>query len=309
MDYKKIVEAVFHDDPTLPSTLIYDYGITRVYKINTSEPLIVRIVKDDTASYQFQATLLDAVAGQDNLTARILYWETRSIGNQAYGIQVQTYIPGKPIEHYPNGKQSRAIIKTIYELQQRLCAASSKVATNSVQNIHNIIKERYSLVPDCPIKESAARLLEQKRYLKLMSQPEQCVIHGDLWYKNIHLEQTENQIKVRLIDFEPLISGPNILQPAILFSSYFLLSALLFESDRLYLFNMDELFSYWPESLNKDDILLMMLVFPVALSLLKEIRFSKSPDADPEIRQLTMDPLEKSIQIIRKISGLKVFGC
>ena len=305
MEYKKIVEAVLHDDPALPYTLIYDHEITKVYKINTPELLIVRIVKDDRSSYQFQTTLLGAVAGQDNLTARILYWETRVIGNHAYGIQVQTYIPGEPVEYYPSGKQSRAIIKVVYDLQQRLCAASSQVATNSVQNIHNIIKERYALVQDCPIKESAARLLEQKRYLELISQPEQCVIHGDLWYKNIHLEQTENHINVRLIDFEPLIVGPTILQPAILFSSYFLLSALLFEPDRLQLFDIDELLSYWPESLNKDDILLMMLIFPIALGMLKEIRFSKKPDTDPEIRQLTMDPFEKSIQIIRKISGLK----
>lgn len=303
MDYKRIVEAVFHDDPSVPCILIYDNGKTRVYQISTPDPLIVRVLKGDTSSYQFQADLLEEVAAQDNLTARILYWETKKIENQAYGVQVQTYVPGKPIEYYPNDEQSKAIINTVYNLQQRLCTASSKVKTNSIQNIHNIITQRYSLIKNCPIKKSAAKLLGQKRYLELISQPDQCVIHGDLWYKNIHLEQFEHQIDARLIDFEPLILGPNILQPAILFSSYFLLSALIFEPNRLNLFNIDDLLSYWPESLNKDDVLLMMLVFPIALGLLKEYRFSKDSHTDPKIHQLEMEPFEKSIQIIRKISG------
>jgi Ser/Thr protein kinase RdoA (MazF antagonist) len=304
MDYKRIVDAVFHEDPTLPCTLIYDNGRTKVYQIGTSDPLIVRVLKGDASSYQFQATLLEAVATRDNLSARILYWETKEIENQAYGIQVQTYIPGKPIESYPTGEQSQAIIQAVYHLQQRLCMVTSKVKTDSIQSIHNIIQQRYSLVKDCPIKESAAKLLEQKRYLELISQSKQCVIHGDLWYKNIHLEQIANQIDARFIDFEPLILGPKILQPAILFSSYFLLSALLFEPTRLNLFNLDELLSYWPAPLNKDDILLMMLVFPIALGLLKEFRFSRDPNTDPGTHQLDMEPFEKSIQIIKKISGL-----
>jgi hypothetical protein len=303
MDYKRIVEAVFDEDPTLPCTLIYDNGKTRVYQIGTPDPLIVRVLKSDARSYHLQATLLEAVAAQDNLTARILYWETREIENQIYGIQIQTYVSGKPIEYYPTGKQSEAIVHAVNRLQQRLCAVSSKLKTGSIPSIHSIIQQRYSSVKDCPMKRSAAKLLAQKRYLDLISQPEQCVIHGDLWYKNIHLEQIGNQIDARLIDFEPLILGPSILQPAILFSSYFLLSALLFEPARPDVFNLDELLSYWPAPLNKDDVLSMMLVFPIALGLLKEIRFSQHPDTDPGTHQLAMEPFERSVQIINTISG------
>lgn len=304
MDYKRIVDAVFQDDQTLPCILIYDNGKTRVYQVSTPDPLIVRVLKGDTSSYQLQAVLLEEVAAQDNLTARILYWETKTVENQAYGVQVQTYVPGKPVEEYPNGEQSKAIINAVHELQQRLCTASHKVNINSIQNIHTIIEQRYPFVKDCPIKTSAAQLLAQKRYLELISQPEQCVIHGDLWYKNFHLEQLGNQINVRLIDFEPLILGPDILQPAILFSSYFLLSAFLFEPNRLDLFKIDDLLSGWPQPLKKDDILLMMLVFPIALGLLKEYRFSQASGADPKIHRLEMEPFEKSIDVIRKISGL-----
>src|SRR5512141_638924 len=99
MDYKRIVDAVFQDDPTLPSILIYDNGKTRVYQISTPDPLIVRVLKGDTSSYQFQADLLEEVAAQDNLTARILHWETKENKNQVYGVQVQTYVPGKPVEN------------------------------------------------------------------------------------------------------------------------------------------------------------------------------------------------------------------
>jgi hypothetical protein len=86
MDYQRIVEAVFHEDPAIPCTLIYDNGKTRVYQINIPDPLIVRVLKGDTSSYQFQAALLEEVAAQDNSAARILYWETKEIENQAYGV-------------------------------------------------------------------------------------------------------------------------------------------------------------------------------------------------------------------------------
>ena len=221
----------------------------------------------------------------------------------SYGIQVQTFVPGKPLEQYPNREQSKAIINAVYTLHQRLCAATSKVETSSISSIHGALKQMYSLVNDCPIKTAAAKLFGQERYLELISQPEQFLLHGDLWYKNIHLEQSRNNIDARFVDIDPLLLGPKILQPAILFSSYFLLYALTFVPNTLNLFDLDDLLSYWPEPLIKDDVLLMMLVFPVGVGLLKEYQFSLDSNTDPKIRQLAMEPLEKSIQIINEISG------
>jgi hypothetical protein len=45
----------------------------------------------------------------------------------------------------------------------------------------------------------------------------------------------------------------------------------------------------------------MMLVFPIALGLLKEYRFSKVPNTDAEVRRLELEPFEKSVQIINRL--------
>jgi len=304
MEYQQNIEAVFREDQSLPYTILYDKGNTKVYRIDTPNPIIIRVAEGDTSSHQFQAALLEELAAQDELTARILYWEIREIGDKPYGIQVQTYIPGKPLGHYPNKEQSKAIVGAIYNLHKRLCIASSRLGISSIPDIHKTVQQLYSLVDNCPIKAAATKLLEQKRYLELISQTEQCIIHGDLWYKNIHIEQTQNEIDVRLVDIDPLILGPKILQPAILFSSYFLLTALTIDPNAQEIFDLDGLLSYWPEPLNKKDVLLMMQLFPVGVGLLKEIRFSQDPHTNPEIHRSAMEPLERSIQIICEISGM-----
>ena len=302
MDYQKIIEAVFHDDPALPYTILYDIGKTRVYRINMPNPMIVRVVEGDASSYKFQTSLLAELAAQDNLTARILHWETKEVGNKQYGIQVQTNVPGKSLEHYPTREQSKAIVNAVYNLQQRLCVETSKVETSPITNIHNALKHLYSLVNDCPSKIAASKLFRQERYHDLISQPEQFLIYGDLWFKNIHIDQFRNKIDVRFVDIDPILLGPKILQPAILYSSYFLLSALTFIPKKIEFFDLDVLLSYWPEPLKKDDVLLMMLVFPIGVGLLKEYQFAQDSNTDPKIRQLAMVPLEKSIEIINEIS-------
>lgn len=296
-----MIDAVLMDDPELPRRLIYHFGRTRVYQINVPEALVVRIIEDDSSSYQFQVALLDEAAGQDELTTRILYWETRVTSNGALGVQVQTFIPGEAVKSYPEYWQTKAVIQAVYNLQERLCTASNKMETGFIPNIDDIIKQRYAQVDDCPIKTSAGKLLEHERYIKLVSQPGQCLIHGDLWYRNIHLDGSGNKMKARFIDFEPIITGPAILQPATLFSSYFLLSAVLFEPDGMNSFNLDELLSFWPAPLTKDDVLVMMSVFPVALGLLKQYRFSRAENADREMHRVDMEPLEKCVQVIDRM--------
>jgi hypothetical protein len=301
MDYKKIIDTVFQNNPALPCSLVHKVGNTKVYRIDTPTPLIVRVAQDDVSSYKSQAALQSETAAQDGLTARILCWETRKIQDQVLGIQVQTFIPGKPIEGYPNREQAQAIVGAVYKLQDRLCRASKKIGTNDIPSFHKVIQQIIPLVDDCPIKTAAIALMENERYLELISQPEQCLIYGDLWYKNLLLDQTGGQTVVRFIDIDPLLLGPKLLQPAILFSSYFLFYALLFEPNPPELFNLDELLSFWPQPLDKKDILLMMQVFPIGLGLRKEYQFSRDHDADTQDHRSTMKPFERSVQIINRL--------
>jgi len=302
LEFEKIINTVFHNDKTFPTKILYEQGTTKVVQVKTPTPVIVRIAEGDRSSYEFQSTLLTELAGQDALTSQILYWETRELGNKPYGIQVQTYVPGEPVDHYPDQKGAKAIVNTAYQLHKRLCSASTKVEITSIPKTHDLIIQMLPMVSSCPIKTAAEKLVKQHRYLELISQPEQHLIYGDLWYKNILLEFYGNKTTVRFIDIDPIVLGPSILQPAILFASYFLFSAFILEPKEPDTFNLDDLISYWPEPLNKKDILLLMQVFPIGLGLLKTVQLSQS-NMDFNGRQSILEPFEKSIQAIEKMIG------
>lgn len=300
MDYKSIVKSVLQEDASLPHVLIYEHDKTKVYRIDLPTPLILRILEGDTSSQEYRAALQSELAADDDLTSKILYWETREINKQSHGIQIQTFIPGEPIDQFPNENESQAVVHAVYTLHQRLSQAAEKIGTNSAASIHALINQLLPAVRDCPIKTAAAKLLDHSRYRELISQPDQTLIYGDLWYKNLLLEKNGSETVVRFVDIDPLVLGPAILQPAILFSSYFLFTKLLFEPNAMDTFDLEKYLSFWPEPLQEFDMLLMMLVFPVGLGLLKEFQFSQAGDIDPQIHQATMKPFEQSIAFLSR---------
>ena len=298
MDYKAIIDSVLQGDVSFPHVLIYEFNKTKVYRIDLPTPIVMRIAEGETASQDYRASLQAELAAEDGLTSKILYWETREINDQPYGIQIQTFITGKPIDHFPNEKESKAVVQAVYILHQRLSWAAEKIGANSAPRFHELIKQIVPMVEDCPVKGTAKKLLNNSRYLELMSQPEQTMIYGDLWYKNLLMEKNGSEDVVRFVDIDPLVLGPAILQPGILFSSYFLLTKLTLEPGTLNSFDLGKYLSLWPESLNEYDILLMMLVFPVGLGLRKELQLSQVEDLDPSVRQSTMKPFEQSIEFL-----------
>ena len=300
MDYKAIIDSVLQGDVSFPHVLIYEFNKTKVYRIDLPTPLVMRIAEGETASQDYRASLQAELAAEDGLTSKILYWETREINDQPYGIQIQTFIPGEPIDHFPDEEESKAVVQAVYTLHQRLSRAAEKIGTNSAPRFHELIKQIVPMVKDCPVKEAAVKLLDNGRYLELMSQPEQTLIYGDLWYKNLLMEKNGSESIVRFVDIDPLVLGPAILQPGILFSSYFLFARLSFEPKTLNSFDLGKYLSLWPEPLNEFDILLMMLVFPVGLGLRKELQLSQAEDLDSYVRQSTMSPFEQSIEFINK---------
>jgi len=297
IDYKKVIEAVFNPNPQLPCTELYKGGSTEVYRVDTPEPLVVRIASGDKDYYEFQAELLEAIADGDDMTARVLHWEMREIDDQTCGIQIQTYLPETPLDHYPDPVESRAIVKATYALHQRLCAVSNRFSSKGIPTIDEASKNLLAMVDDCPMKEAGGRLLEDERYNELVAQ-EHYLIHSDLWYQNLLFEHTSEEMKVRIVDVDPLIFGPKVLQPAILFSSCFLVSSVLYASDSPHAFDLDKLIEYWPESLNKQDVLLMMQIFPIMLSLRKAYQFAQDPSVAPETHQSNMELYMTCLQVI-----------
>ena len=51
----------------------------------------------------------------------------------------------------------------------------------------------------------------------------------------------------------------------------------MFRSEYLPLSELDRVIEYWPEPLNRPDLLLMMQIFPIVIGLKKEYAFGRIP--------------------------------
>ena len=304
MNYQKIIEAVFNQNPHFPCTNIYQGATSRVYKLDTRNPLIVKIVSVGSSDYyEFQAKLLERIAGPDNLTPRVLHWEMREIDNQTCCIQVQTYLSGAPLDHYPNPDESKAIINAVYTLHQRLCAVSINSFPDEISTIDKIFRNLLWKADDGPIKEAGVNLIKNKRYNALVAKEMQYLTHFDLWSKNLLLDHAAGHVDVQIVDFDALVLAPKMVQPAVFFSSCFLFSSLLFDSNLSHSFDLDEVTECWPESTNKQDMLLMMQLYPVVIGLIKEEQFARNPHSASEPIQGIRDLLMNCLQTIWQMHG------
>ena len=86
---------------------------------------------------------------------------------------------------------------------------------------------------------------------------------------------------MRIIDFDTVF-GPKLLQPAVLFASCFLVSSIMYRSAYLSLSDLEKVIEYWPEPLNRQDLLVMMQVFPIVLGLKTEHAFRRFPEYNKE---------------------------
>ena len=287
MNYKKVIKAVLNPNFRMPCTELYKGLGSEVYRIDTPKPLVVRISQGDKGHFKFQAELMEAIAANDKITPRIFYWEMKETGRHTQGIQVQSYLPGDWLDHYPSLEESKSIVKAVYTIHQRLCDVSDKFGLKNCTTADEVLKSYFSKVDDSPIKSGANELILHKRYNELFASGQQYLSHFDLWPKNFLIEKEGAVIKVRIIDFDTIF-GPRILQPAILFSSCFLVSSLMFRSEYLSLSELDRVIEYWPEPLNRPDLLLMMQIFPIVIGLKKEYAFGRIPGYTQEHHNLNI---------------------
>ena len=141
MNYSKVINAVFNPDPQMPCTELHKGLGTEVYRIDTSTPLVVRFAHGDEGHFKFQAELMEAIAANDEITPRILYWEMDETTKPLNGIQVQSYLPGVQLDHYPSSKESKAIVKSVYTIHQRLCDVSVKFGPDTCSTLSDFLAQ------------------------------------------------------------------------------------------------------------------------------------------------------------------------
>ncbi|XMB86854.1 phosphotransferase [Mycoplasmatota bacterium WC44] len=297
INYKDVIDTILNKSDKYSYKLIHDKG-TKVYLVEIDKPFIVRIAAGHEGKYKFDEELLECIHEVDNLTAKVLYWEVREINGEKLIVQVQTYLPGIALNKYPNNLEKEAIVESTYKLHQRLCKVSNQFSSLGIPSVDKIIEVMVGNATDCILKKEAIKLLENNRFKEIIVSNETFLCHGDLWPENILLEKKSDKAEVKFIDLDPVVYGPKDLQPAILFSSYFLLGSYLF--NQLYEFDIDELIKLWPEELNKNDILLLMLIFPIVIGLSKEMQFKSENNYEEEGYNQSLAPLLYSVNYIWK---------
>jgi hypothetical protein len=195
MNYSDIINVVLNPNPQMPYTELDKGPGSKVYRVDTPEPLVVRVAHGDRDHFEFQAELMEAIAASDEITPRILYWEMKETAKHSHGIQVQSYLPGVRLDHYPSLKESKAIVKAVYIIHQRLCDVSDKFGLKTFKTADEVLKSYFSKVDDCSIKADASKLILHKRYNELFASGQQYLSHFDLWPKNLLIEQEGDQSK------------------------------------------------------------------------------------------------------------------
>jgi hypothetical protein len=285
-----MVDAVFTPNPKFPYTSMTGGAIGKVYRIEAQQPFIVKINPGfDDQKDPFYAQLSESIATSEQVTPRIVYWEKRDIDGNTCGIQVYPYLEGKTLDRIPTHEESAAIGETIYGLHQRLCKATSQFE-RVMPSVDRILQFHLDRLGDCPIRERVHRFLENSRYEELMDQEEQYLIAFDLNPSNVLLDYRTDGLRVRTVDLIPLY-GPAVLQPASLFSAFFM----VYHGEA---FNLDDVIGYWPEALNKQDILLMMQPWFLIVGAEKEYLLANHIAPDPDHLRNWIDTLVRYTDIV-----------
>ena len=77
MNYSKVINAILNPNPQMPCIELYKGPGSEVYRVDTPKPLVVRVAHGDKDHFKFQAELMEAIAANDEITPRILYWEMK----------------------------------------------------------------------------------------------------------------------------------------------------------------------------------------------------------------------------------------
>ena len=297
-NYARLIDAICSPDPAEGSAVaLYNSGSTIVYKTGGPEPYVVRLSFQRPEERAGQVKLLQAIGDLGGLTAAILHSESREIAGRPCAIDVMTYLPGTPLQQSPSRLEAQAIIDVVYRLHKRLRSISPDAAAHGIPNLEEILRGLIASSEPSPMRARAMRLMENERFSALLADGDSCLLYGDPWPSNFLIDRALQVPQVRIVDIDPLFFGPSILQPALLFSACFVASSLLFPSEDAEVPDLDALIRAWPEHLNREDLLLMMRVFPVVLSLFKRAEHTGS-STYPESLQASLRLQERCLAII-----------
>ena len=219
---------------------------SQAYKIKTIDQQYVlkRIFSATEDEMLFQYKVSNHVAQEKELLSKILYWGMR----QDHSVQILRFLDGIHIYGETSDKQNQNLLSSTYELGQRLKTIPENLRTLHKNTLKDKIEDSIMNLSNSSIKEKGLQLIENPRYINLVTEARQVIVHYDLHRSNI-LFTEDNEIKI--LDLGSMIYAPEEFLPASLFMSFFMLEQ--GES-----FSLENLLQSWPDRLNKKDVSILM---------------------------------------------------
>lgn len=224
---------------------------SKVYKIFTANSIYImkRLHGVLQQKLEFQNLLSSYITRENNSFPKVLYWGMKNDNNsnETCGIQILNYLEG--IHKYGplTFSETKSVVRTVYDLFQRLKDFSASSEKISKFNLKNELTRLLFETRESKIKKLAEALMSNKRFNELLLNSEHVLVDYDLHRSNLLFAGSE----VKVLDLGGIIYGPLAFQPASLFMACFLLEDL----DN---FNLENLIALWPEPLNVKDVILLM---------------------------------------------------
>lgn len=294
MKYQDLVNRVQNDELHDDIIQLTDAMHAKVYFYTGGPKLILKfLLGDQQEKVHFASKLFNDISREDNLTTVIYEYGLTNIKDVTFTYIVQSYLEGTQILDYPDDETKKLIVDAVYEFTNRLKEASSEYKDLGIPNAYQIFEYFLENTAESKMKEKLKEVMENNSFTSVLSLGDQYLFHGDLWRQNILIENNT----ISIIDLDPLFYGPKNMQLAVLMSAYFLLTKILNDDNDHIDFNY--IISLWPEEVNKEEILLLMMYFPIFIGLGKEQSFIDNP-VDEETYNTIMDPLFKIIEWVEK---------
>ena len=295
--FAQMIDKVVNPDAMNQSLKeVYTAEHTTVFRLEGAEPYAVRVSRSQPPDHFVRVEVLRGVGSVSGTIATILHSETRVIDKHSCTIDVMPFLEGEPLDRSPSPEETAAITATMYALHQGLRKVSPEFLESGFPRLADILHGLVSTSAPGSMKSRAEMLLDDERFMQLITCDELCLIYGDPWPSNFLIDREARPVKVRIVDVDPIFLGPALLQPALLFSAHFVTASILFEDAAVP--DLDALIAAWPESIDRDDTLRLMRVYPILLSLVKLAEAAADPHSDSALLESNLSMLCRCLEIV-----------
>lgn len=290
MKYQDIISRIQINDFQDDIIQLTDAMHAKVYLYNKEPKLIFKfLLGDQLEKEEFRFNLFNTISQEDNLTSVIYEYGLTDIKDVTFTYSIQSYLKGEPVTEYPNDEVIPLIVQGVHKFASRLHHVSSEYNNLGIPNAYQILEYFLDNTPESKMKDKMKELMDNDTFTSIFTSEPEYLFHGDLWRQNILI----NKNFISIIDVDPIFFGPKNMQFAILISAYFLLTKILNDgNDHI---DFGHIVSLWPEEVNKNEILHLMLYFPLFVGIGKEQAFIDSP-VDEDTYNTVMGPLFQIIE-------------